>query len=38
VGDERTVRPKSKGTDENVEQMLNLVDSDRRLTIRAMDV
>jgi hypothetical protein len=36
--DERSGRPKSHRTDENVEKVRNLVHSDRRLRIRAMAV
>jgi hypothetical protein len=36
--DERSVRPRSHRTDENVEKMRNLVHLDRRLSIRVMAV
>jgi hypothetical protein len=35
---ERSVRPRSRGTDENVEKVRNLVHSDRSLRIRTMAV
>jgi hypothetical protein len=36
--DENSGRPKSQRTDENIENMRNLMHSDRRLTIRALVV
>jgi transposase len=37
-GDEKSCRPRSYRTDENVENVRNLVHSDRRLSIRAVIV